>query len=73
MPIISLTVGYKHFDEKVSFFCRKEYFDTSGCHFEWSRCTYENKEINCSIFNGKIVKETPEEILRLIKEAENEK
>lgn len=80
MAIIKLTeascVGEIERDLKrtVSFFYKKSYFDTTGAHFrETFVKTTSGDTLRCSIFNRICVKETPEEILALIKEAENGK
>ena len=49
----------------------KTFFDTSGCSFSETEISYYGKRYRCSVFNGVIVKETPEEIIEKIKEAEN--
>lgn len=78
MAIIKLTEAYcvgeleRDLKKTVSFFCEKSYFDTTGAYFrETFIKNTEGKTVRCSIFNDKYVKETPEEILALIKEAEN--
>lgn len=77
MPIIKLTKAHWNDEEtgEVDFDILPDYFDTTGCHFRLRiKKQYKTKkDIRCSDFNGFIVKETPEEIMRLIKEAENGK
>lgn len=57
----------------IVYFSRiKTFFEITG---SWFREIYvedlKGKRFRCSLFNDKYVKETPEEILALIKEAEN--
>lgn len=49
------------------------YHDTAKCVFFAASAVVEGEEVSGSVFNGDFVKETPEEILRMIKEAENGK
>lgn len=78
MAIIKLTEAYcvgkleKDLKRTVSFFLKKSFFETTGaCFREVFVKTTSGKTLRCSIFNNKYVKETPEEILEKIKEAEN--
>lgn len=89
MPIIKLTHTNTTYTEKnkkiwvLSIFDDFEYtqhwdklptyHDTAKCVFFSATAVVEGKEVDGSVFNGDFVKETPEEILRMIKEAENEK
>ena len=84
MAIIKLTHIHSGFEEDkpnasvefglMSFWAKKPiYHDTSGCRFFSATKVVDWKEVDGSIFNGRFVKETPEEILKLIKEAENGK
>ena len=81
MAIIKLTHIHTGFEEdnpnvSVEFrlmnFWDKQpiYHDTSSCTFFSATKVVDWKEVDGSIFNGRFVKETPEEILALIKEAE---
>lgn len=85
MPIIKLThihTTYKKdtflglsYDFKFTNHWNKKptYHDITGCKFWAESEEVEGELVNGAMFNGSFVKETPEEILRLIKEAENGK
>lgn len=82
MAIIKLTHIKTTFTEKETFFGlsydfdyhwdkKPKYHDTTGCKFWAESAEVEGELVNGAMFNGSFVRETPEEILRLIKEAEN--
>lgn len=75
MAIIKLTeacyVREKGLKRILGFYNKKSFFETTGAYFREAYAEDINgKRIRCAIFNNRYVKETPEEILELIKEAE---
>ena len=78
MAIIKLTeacyIREKGLKRILGFYNKKSFFETTGAYFREAYAEDINgKRMKCAIFNNKYVRETPEEILSLIKEAENGK
>ena len=66
-------VGYPDIEYQQHWDTLPTYHDTAKCVFFSAISEVEGKKVSGSVFNGDFVKETPEQILRLIKEAENDK